>query len=179
MVKIKSETHPSGKEKASMAFPKHPLQIKNRAKNDGVTDLASKAFTPTYVHDHPKINTDRVVWGGKENLKGSNLKDEEDLKEDLLIRDLCTQETDSIHDKCVVNTDASSYLSKIPKSISRLLRRRRGIILRPASNIVVTSLPLSPQCMDLLGWMRRRNLSVSPSTSQQSGRIPTHVPTGT
>ena len=33
----------------------------------------------------------------------------------LLIRDLWTQGTDSIHDMCVVNTDTVSYQSKTPE----------------------------------------------------------------
>ena len=37
---------------------------------DGVSDLAGKAFTPSHVHDNPKIFTGRSVQVGKENAKG-------------------------------------------------------------------------------------------------------------
>ena len=42
------------------------------------------------------------------------MKDEEDLKGYLLIRDLWKQGMDSFHEMCVVNTDAPFYLSKKP-----------------------------------------------------------------
>ena len=47
-----------------------------------------KAFTPMHVRDDPKTNTGRAVWVGEEKLKGSPSKEKEDLKGDLLIRDL-------------------------------------------------------------------------------------------
>ena len=75
---------------------------------DGVSDLVIKAFTPMHVHDDPKIYTGRAVQGGKDKLKGHPSKDVGELKGDLLIRDLWTQGTDSIHNMRVVNTDATS-----------------------------------------------------------------------
>ena len=42
------------------------------------------------------------------------MKDEEELKGGLLIRDSWTQGTDSIHDMRVVNTDTASYQYKNP-----------------------------------------------------------------
>ena len=53
--------------------------------------------------------------GGKEKLKGSPSKEEEELKGYLLIRYLWTYGTDNIHDMHVVNTDAPSYQAKNPK----------------------------------------------------------------
>ena len=76
---------------------------------DGVANLVSKAFTPTYVCDVPKIYTGHAVHGGKNKLKGSPSKDDGELKGVILIRDLWTQGMDSIHNKRVVNTDATSY----------------------------------------------------------------------
>ena len=46
---------------------------------------------------------------GKDKIKGPPLKDKGDLKGDLLVRDLWIQRTDSIHDMCVMNIDATSY----------------------------------------------------------------------
>ena len=63
---------------------------------DGFTDLAGKSFTPAHVRDNPKIFTGPYLRGGR----------------GLLIWDPWTQGTDSIHDMCVVNTDAVSYQSK-------------------------------------------------------------------
>ena len=79
-----------------------------------VSDLASKAVTPTHVRDNPKIYTGRAMCGGKVKLKVSPLKYWGGLKGYLLIRYLWTQRTDSIHDMCVVNTDTTSYQSKKP-----------------------------------------------------------------
>ena len=45
----------------------------------------------------------------KEKIKGYPSKDKEDMKGDLLVRDIWTQVTDSIHDMRVVNMHASSY----------------------------------------------------------------------
>ena len=44
---------------------------------DGVSDLASKASTPTHVCDDPKIYTGCAVCGIKDKLKGSSSKDKE------------------------------------------------------------------------------------------------------
>ena len=53
--------------------------------------------------------------GGKEKIKGSSLKDEEGLKGDLLVRDIWTQGTESIHDIRHVSTEAASYQYKTPE----------------------------------------------------------------
>ena len=82
---------------------------------DGVANLVSNAFTPTYFLCN-KIYTGRNVRGGKEKLKGSPSKYEGELKGGLLIRDLCTKGMDIIHDMRVMNTDATSYQSKSPKN---------------------------------------------------------------
>ena len=66
------------------------------------------------VRDKPKIYTGCAVHGGKENLKRSPSKDVGDLKGGIIIRDLCTQGTDSINKMRVVNTDAISHQSKPP-----------------------------------------------------------------
>ena len=44
-------------------------------------------------------------------------------KGDLLIKDLWKKGNDSIHSMGVVNTDASSYLQRTPKSASRWQRK--------------------------------------------------------
>ena len=54
----------------------------------GVTDLASKAFTPTHVHDDPKIytgTTGTAVHEGKDKLKGIPSQDVGDMKGDLFM----------------------------------------------------------------------------------------------
>ena len=91
----------------------------------------------------PKLDTGCAVRVGKDNLKGSPSKEKVYLKENLLIRNFWTQGTDSIHDMCVVNTDATSYQSKTPeKCLETAKNAKKRSILTLASNIVVTSLPL-------------------------------------
>ena len=85
--------------------------------NDGVSNLASKAFTPTHVHDDPKIYTCRAVHRGKYKIKGPPSKDLVELKVDLLIIDLWTQGTYSINDTIVVRTDATTYKYRSPKNV--------------------------------------------------------------
>ena len=58
---------------------------------DRVANHASKVFTPTHVHGDPKIYTACAMRGGKEKIKGSPLKYEEELKGGLLIRYLWMQ----------------------------------------------------------------------------------------
>ena len=87
---------------------------------DEVSDLAVKAFTPTHMRDNTKIFTGRKVQGGgegKATRKGNESPPpyEGGEKGDLLIRDIWTQETDSIHDMRVVSNDAVSYQSKTPE----------------------------------------------------------------
>ena len=75
---------------------------------DGFFNLESETFTTTHVRDDPKIYTGWAVFGGKDKLKGSSSKDEGQLKGYILIRDLYTQGTDSIHDMRIMNTSATS-----------------------------------------------------------------------
>ena len=89
--------------------------------SDGVANLEGKAFTPTHVHDDSKIFTGCYLRGGK--TKGKTTKkgkeapplEEGDEKEDLMIQDIWTQGTDSIHDMRVLNNDAVSYQYKTPE----------------------------------------------------------------
>ena len=109
---------------------------------DGVADLASNAFTPTHVHGEPQNQHRSLRAGGKDKLKGLPSKDKQELKGVLLIRDLWMHGTDSIHDICVMNTEAPSYLYKTHRSAWIFLReRRRGSNFKPVSNSVGTSLP--------------------------------------
>ena len=80
------------------------------------------------------------MHGGKDKLKGPLLKDEKELKGDLLIRDLWMHGTYSIHDMRVVNTDAISYQYITPDKCMEPLRRiiRRRSNLTPLSNNVIT-----------------------------------------
>ena len=66
-----------------------------------------------YVCDNPRIYTGCDVRVEKDKLNGYPLNYKGGMKENLLIRDLWTQGTDSIHDMRAVNTDATSYQSKI------------------------------------------------------------------
>ena len=77
--------------------------------NDSIT------FTPTHVRDEPKIYIGCTVCGGKDKLIGSPSKYEGEIKGDLPIRDIWMQGTDSIHNMCVLNTDATSYQSQTPE----------------------------------------------------------------
>ena len=52
---------------------------------DGVANLASNAFTSTYVRDDPRIYTCRAMRGGKDNLKWFPSKVKIELTRDLLI----------------------------------------------------------------------------------------------
>ena len=67
-------------------------------------------------------------------------------KVDLLIQDLWQQGTDSVHDMCVVNTDALSYVQKTPeKCLHKSERGRIRCTWRLASGNVDTSPPLLPR----------------------------------
>ena len=83
---------------------------------DGVSDLSGKAFTPSLVRDDPIIYSDRSVKRTKATPAESNKTSEHpavpqvtEQKGNLLIRDLWQQGTNSVHDICVVNTDALTY----------------------------------------------------------------------
>ena len=70
--------------------------------------------------------------------------------------------------------------SKNPRSSWKfLIRRRRRIILTPASKSVVTSLSSSPHWTGFSVSRHRRHFNLLPSASRQSGKNPTHVPAGT
>ena len=47
---------------------------------DGISDLASKAFTPRHLRDDPKVCTGSAMHGGKYNLKGPPSQDVVELK---------------------------------------------------------------------------------------------------
>ena len=91
---------------------------------DGVEDLAGKAFTPSHVCDDPLIFTGCVVKRKKATPAGASVTTERDgalppevteQKGDLLIRDLCQNGINSVHDMRVVNTDAKSHTDKTPE----------------------------------------------------------------
>ena len=96
---------------------------------DGVADHVGKAFTPPRMYDDPKTFRGCAVrWGkvkAKVKGKGKLSPGEGGEKGYILILDLWTQGMDSIHDMCVVNTDAMYYQSKPPRSVCRPLSRRR------------------------------------------------------
>ena len=73
------------------------------------------------MHDDPRIFTGHAMRGGKAKGKASGKgkeappTEEGEEKGDLLIQDLWTQGTDSIHNMRVVNTDVVSYQYKTPE----------------------------------------------------------------
>ena len=99
----------------------------------GVADLAGKAFTPAHVRDNPKIFTSRDAKGGKSKSKGKTAAKGKEAtppgdgeeKGGLLIQDIWTQGTDSIHDMCAGNTDAVSYQSKTPEKCLETAEREK------------------------------------------------------
>ena len=97
---------------------------------DGVSNLAEEAFTLAHVRDDPKIFTGHAMRGGvkvKEKLKvtGAPSPEEGEEKGDLLIWDLWTQGTDSIHDMRFMNTDTFSYQSKTPEKCLESAQRKK------------------------------------------------------
>ena len=71
----------NGKKYSKIVIPR-PLMQEGGTHNgtsqrpsDGVSDLVSKAFTPTHVCYNPKIYTGHAVCGVKGNIKGSPAKD--------------------------------------------------------------------------------------------------------
>ena len=74
---------------------------------DKIVNLAGKSFTPTHVRNDPEIYTGYAVHRGKENIKESPSNYLGELKGYLLIKDLWTQGTVSIHNTRVVDTDAT------------------------------------------------------------------------
>ena len=99
----------------------------------GVADLAGKAFTPAHVRDNPKIFTSCDAQGGKSKSKGKTAAKGKEAtppgdgeeKGGLLIQDIWTQGTDSIHDMCAGNTDAVSYQSKTPEKCLETAEREK------------------------------------------------------
>ena len=92
---------------------------------DRVADLAGKAFTPSNVRNDPLIFTGRAVKRMKDNSAGDSgttyrdgdlLPGAMEQKQELLIHDLWKNRTDSVHDMCVVNTDAKYHSAKIPEN---------------------------------------------------------------
>ena len=100
--------------------------------HDGVADLAGKAFTPSHVRDDPLIYSGRAVSRTKPTPAGSTkpnptretpaAPEVTKQKDDLIIRDLWQQGTDSVHGIRVVKTDALSYLKKRRRSASTRLK---------------------------------------------------------
>ena len=88
---------------------------------DEVADLAGIYFTPTHVHNNPLIFAGCAVKRSKAKPARSKatkstssmlLLEAAEQKGDLLIRDLWQNGTGSVHDMCVVNTDAKFHLAK-------------------------------------------------------------------
>ena len=107
---------------------------------DGVANLVSKAFTPMHMCDNPKIKTSLAVRGSKGKIKGSPLNYKEDMRGVLLIRDLWTKVTYSIHNMHVVITDANSYWSKNPRIACETMRKIIIITSMYSSNSLLHSL---------------------------------------
>ena len=91
---------------------------------DGVAYLTGKAFTPSHVHNDPLIYSSRAVKrtkaapaGASGTRKHAEVQPPEvtEQKDNLLIRDLWQQGTDSVYDMCVVNTDALTHRTKDPE----------------------------------------------------------------
>ena len=138
---------------------------------DGVSELASKAFTPTHMRYDTKINTGRAMLGEEGKTQRVPFKGQVVAKGGY---------PDQVK-TCVplIRTTPPIFPKNLRSAWRPLIRIRIGSTLTPASNIVGTSLPFSPQWTAFLGSRRRQHLSVSPSTSRQSGRIHTNVPMGT
>ena len=90
---------------------------------DGVADLSVRAFTPSHVRNDPLIYQGCAVKrpkahpaGPRDNTKlGDNPPEATEQKGELLIRDLWSNGTYSVHDMSVVNTDAKYYWEKSPE----------------------------------------------------------------
>ena len=91
---------------------------------EGVADLAGKAFTSSHVRDNPftfsgcavkRLKDKPAGTSGPTDRDGSPPPEATDQKGNLLIRDLCRNGTDSVHDMRVVNTDAKSHSVKTPE----------------------------------------------------------------
>ncbi len=94
---------------------------------DELSDLASKAFTPSAVRDEPKIHLSRPAEK-KTTLAQPNpsvMKPPSDDRGDLLIRGLWIRGTDCIIDVRVTDTDARSNLSKDPHKVLEAHEREK------------------------------------------------------
>ena len=100
-----------------------PVTARHNELQDGVADLAGKAFTPFHVRNDPLIFVGCVVKRPKAKPAGTSGSTDQDnallpeateQKGFLLIRDLCQNGTDSVHDMRVVNTDAKTHSVKTP-----------------------------------------------------------------
>ena len=85
---------------------------------DRVADLAGKGFTPSHVRNDPLIFAGCAVRRPKAKLARSKAKtvlsttpplEATENKGDLLIYDIWQNGTDSVHDMCIVNTDAKYH----------------------------------------------------------------------
>ena len=86
--------------------------------------MAGKAFTPSHVRDDLLIYSGRTVKRIKATPDGASRNNDRaeapppevmEQKDDLLIRDLWQNGTDSVHDMRVVNTYAKSHHAKDPE----------------------------------------------------------------
>ena len=133
---------------------------------DRVAYLAGKAFTPSHVRNDPLIYSGRSVKrtkatpagaGGKTNHAVVQPPEVTEQKGGLLIRDLCKQGTDSVHDMRFVNTDAPTHRTKDPaRCLHKAERGEIGCTSRLASISASTSTPLLPHWMECWGWRRRQ-----------------------
>ena len=106
---------------------------------DRVADLAGKAFTPSYMHDEPLIFAGCTVKRTKAKPAGTSGSTDRygmppleatEQKVDLLICGLWQNRTDSVHDMCVVNTDAKTHALKTPeKCMQEAERGKKRIYL--------------------------------------------------
>ena len=97
--------------------------VRHNELRDKVADLAGKAFTPSHVRDKlliysgcavKRTNAAPAGAGGTSNHAEVKPPEVTEQKGDLLIRDPWQQGTDSVHDMCVVNTDALAHRTKDP-----------------------------------------------------------------
>ena len=106
---------------------------------DWVADLAGKVFNPSHVRTDPLIYSGCAVKRTKAASAGANKNSGQSVaqspevteqKGDLIIRDLWQQGTDSVHDMCVVNTDAPTHQKKDPeKCLHEAERGKKKIYL--------------------------------------------------
>ena len=88
---------------------------------DGVEELASKAFTPSYMRNGPLIFAGCAAKRPKAKPTRPKAKkvtasmpplEATEKNGDLLICDLCQNGTDSVNEMSVVNTDTKYHLTK-------------------------------------------------------------------